>query len=193
VLGRADLRVLALTSVVFAAMQQCLGVFLVVYLTGEIGLGLVTAGLVLSFSQGAGIAGRVFWGWLADRLKISRPILGGLALGMAGASAAMALCSAEWPVALTVGVACLYGVTAVGWNGVLLAEVARLATPREASRATGGTLFVTFFGVAVGPALFGEIARQSGSFVPMFLILAALALPCAIFLLWSRRAASGIA
>ncbi|MCK6449908.1 MAG: MFS transporter [Alphaproteobacteria bacterium] len=193
VLGRSDLRVLALTSVVFAAMQQCLGVFLVVYLTGEIGLGLVTAGLVLSFSQGAGIAGRIFWGWLADRLKLSRPILGGLAVGMAGASAAMALCAADWPIALIVLVSCLYGVTAVGWNGVLLAEVARLATPREASRATGGTLFITFFGVAVGPALFGEIARQSGSFVPMFLILAALAVPCAISLLWNRGTVSRVA
>jgi MFS family permease len=172
-------------------MPQCLGVFLVVYLTAEIGLGLVTAGLVLSFSQGAGIAGRIFWGWLADRLRISRPILGGLALGMAASSAATALCSAEWELAFIVLVAICYGVTAVGWNGVLLAEVARLATPPEASRATGGTLFVTFFGVAVGPALFGEIARQTGSFALMFVILAALAVPCAIGLLWPRRAGEG--
>jgi len=192
VLGRADLRVLALTSVVFAAMQQSLGVFLVVYLTGEIGLGLVTAGLVLSISQGAGMAGRIFWGWLADRLRLSRPILGGLALGMAVASGGMALCSAEWPLAAIILVAALYGVTAVGWNGVLLAEVARLATPAEASRATGGTLFVTFFGVAVGPALFGEIARQTGSFALMFLILAVLAVPCAATLLWNRRDAAPV-
>jgi MFS family permease len=190
VLGRADLRVLALTSIVFAAMQQCLGVFLVIYLTAEIGLGLVTAGLVLSFSQGAGMAGRIFWGWLADRLRISRAILGGLALGMAASSAAMALCSAEWELTMIVLVAAFYGVTAVGWNGVLLAEVARLATPAEASRATGGTLFITFFGVAVGPALFGEIARQTGSFALMFVILAALAVPCAVGLLWNRKHAA---
>ncbi|MGQ0675731.1 MAG: MFS transporter [Rhodospirillales bacterium] len=193
VMSRPDLRVLALTSLVFSAIQQCLGVFLVTYLTAEAGLSLVGAGLVLSVSQGAGIAGRILWGAVADRMDRhaagrSRLLLGLLALGMVVSCAAMGLVTRDWPMAALAGVAAAYGLTGVGWNGVLLADVARLAGPEEASRATGGTLFVTFFGVVIAPPILGELARLTGSFAIMYLALAALALPCAwVFLRRGRR------
>ena len=193
VMARADLRVLALTSFVFSAVQQCLGVFLVTYLTGELGLSLVTAGLVLSISQAGGICGRVLWGSVADYIDRrepgrSRVLLGLLALGMVASTAAMGLVGRDWSMTGLCAVALAYGLTGVGWNGVLLAEVARLATPEEASRATGGTLFVTFFGVVIAPAVFGEVARQTGSFAIMYLTLGALCAPCALVLLRRRRA-----
>ncbi len=193
VLGRADLRVLALTSLAFAAIQQCLGVFLVAYLTGEAGLNLVSAGLVLSVSQGGGIAGRILWGGVADRLNrtdpgASRFVLGLLALGMVLSCAAMGLMAKNWPMAALVAVAAAYGLTGSSWNGVLLADVARRAGPQEASRATGGTLFVTFFGVVTAPLLLGELARLTGSFSVMYLSLAVLAVPCAFVFLKRRPA-----
>lgn len=187
VLGRPDLRELALTSFVFAAIQQCLAVFLVAYLTGEIGYGLVPAGLVLSVALGTGIAGRILWGWVADRWGKSRLLLGLMSLGMAASSIAMGLWHPGWPIAAVLAVAAAYGATGVGWNGVLLAEVARLATPAEAGRATGGTLFVTFFGVVVAPAGFGLVARATGSLSSMFLCLGALVLVCAIVLMRKPR------
>jgi MFS family permease len=192
VLGRADLRELALTSFVFAAIQQCLAVFLVAYLTSEIGYGLVPAGRVLSVALGFGIAGRIVWGWLADRLGktdpgSSRRLLGYLSLAMAVSSAAMGLWTSQWPLAAVLVVAAVYGATGAGWNGVLLAEVARLATPSEAGRATGGTLFVTFFGVVVAPLAFALLARQTGSLGTMFVTLGALVLICAAVLLRKRR------
>jgi predicted MFS family arabinose efflux permease len=184
VLGRPDLRVLALTSLVFSAIQQCLGVFLTAYLTHEVGLSLVSAGLVLSVSQGGGIAGRVLWGGVADRANRwsqtgSRLVLGGLSIGMVLSCAAMGLVAKDWPMAALVFVAAAYGLTGASWNGVLLADVARLAGPAEASRATGGTLFITFFGVVATPLALGELARLTGSFSVMYLSLAATALPCA--------------
>jgi MFS family permease len=188
VMRRADLRELALTSFVFAAIQQCLAVFLVAYLTAEIGYGLVAAGLVLSVALGFGIAGRIFWGWLADCTGRSRLLLGLMSIGMAASSAAMGLWTSDWSLAAILVVAAAYGATGVGWNGVLLAEVARLATPSEAARATGGALFVTFFGVVVTPLVFGLLARQTGSFGTMFLGLAALVLVCAAVLLRPGRA-----
>lgn len=187
VLGRADLRELALTSIVFAATQQCLGVFLVVYLTGELGLSLVAAGLVLAVSQAAGVFGRILWGWVADKPGQGRRMLGALALGMAISSVVLALCGKDWPIATIAVVGAAYGATGVGWNGVLLAEVARLATLSEASRATGGTLFVTFFGVVVGPPLFGEVARLTGTLSTMFLALGLLTAICALVLLRGPR------
>ena len=194
VMSRPDLRVLALTSLVFSAIQQCLGVFLVTFLTAEVGLSLVSAGLVLSVSQGAGIAGRILWGGVADRMDRKgagrgRYLLGLLALGMIASCAAMGLVTRDWPMAALAAVAAAYGLTGVGWNGVLLADVARLAGPEEASRATGGTLFVTFFGVVTAPPLLGELARMTGSFGAMYLALAALAVPCAYVFLKRKPAA----
>lgn len=193
VLGRADLRELALTSFVFAALQQCLAVFLVAYLTAEIDFGLVAAGRVLSLALGFGIAGRILWGWLADRLAKTKPgssrrLLGYLSLAMAVTSIAMGLWTRDWPLAAVLIVAAGYGATGAGWNGVLLAEVARLATPSEAGRATGGTLFVTFFGVVVAPLVFGLVARETGSLGVMFQSLGALVLVCAVVLLRPTRA-----
>lgn len=187
VLGRPDLRELALTSFVFAAIQQCLAVFLVAYLTGEIGYGLVPAGLVLSVALGVGMAGRIAWGWVADRWGNSRMVLGFMSLGMAASAIAMGLWHPGWPLAAVLAVAAAYGATGFGWNGVLLAEVARLATPAEAGRATGGTLFVTFFGVVVAPASFGLVARTTGTLSTMYLALGALVLVCALVLLRQRR------
>ncbi len=186
VLGRADLRELALTSFVFAAIQQCLAVFLVAYLTSEIGYGLVSAGLVLSVALGTGIAGRILWGWVADRWGNSRLLLGVMSLGMAASAIAMGLWHPGWPLAAILAVAAAYGATGFGWNGVLLAEVARLATPAEAGRATGGTLFVTFFGVVVAPASFGLVARFTGTLSTMYLALGAVVLVCALVLLRRR-------
>jgi MFS family permease len=143
-------------------------------------------------SLGFGIAGRIFWGWLADRpgktgAGRSRLLLGLMSIGMAASSVAMGLWTSEWSLVAVLVVAAAYGATGVGWNGVLLAEVARLATPSEAGRATGGTLFVTFFGVVVTPLVFGLLARQTGSFGTMFLSLGALVLVCAAVLLRPSR------
>jgi hypothetical protein len=41
----------------------------------------------------------------------------------------------------------------VGWNGVHLSEIARLAPPGEAASATGGSLALTFSGVVFSPLL----------------------------------------
>ena len=186
VLGRPDLRELALTSFVFAAIQQCLAVYLVAYLTSEIGYELVPAGLVLSVALGVGIAGRILWGWVADRWGNSRLLLGFMSVGMAASSLAMSLWHPAWPLGAVLAVAAAYGATGFGWNGVLLAEVARLATPAEAGRATGGTLFVTFFGVVVAPAGFGLLARLTGTLSTMYLSLGVVVLLCAAVLMRKR-------
>lgn len=192
VLRRPDLRELALTSFVFSALQQCLAVFLVAYLTAEVGYGLVPAGQILALALGFGIAGRILWGWLADRQAkadtgSSRRLLGYLSLAMAASAVAMGLWTADWPLPAVLVVAAAYGATGAGWNGVLLAEVARLATPAQAGRATGGTLFITFFGVVVAPPAGALLARQTGSLGTMFVVLGVLVLGCAAVLLRRRR------
>jgi hypothetical protein len=51
----------------------------------------------------------------------------------------------------------LFGLTSAGWNGVFLAEVARLAGG-EIARVTGGVLVIAYAGLILGPLAFSMIA-----------------------------------
>ena len=175
------LRVLAAVSFVYAAMQMCVSSFMVAYLVEEPGLPLVLAGLGLTVANLAGVAGRIVWGVAADRLQRPRALLALLGGAMALGSLAAAGVTANWPLAAVLAVCGVLGATAIGWNGVYLAEVARVARPGEAGLATGGCLFFTFGGVVLGPWLFGVAERAAGSYVPSFV---GAALVCAATGLW---------
>ena len=104
---------------------------------------------------------------------------------------AVALFTAGWPPVAVFAVCVLYGATAVGWNGVFLAEVARLAPEGRVAIVTGGTQFFTFAGVLIGPPLFGAIASATGSYGSGFLVIAALPLLAGAGLLASGRGSAG--
>lgn len=155
---------LALVSTVYSAVQISFITYLVSYLKIELGYSLVAAGLVFSASQIAGALGRVAWGAVADHVFEPRAVLAALGLVMALCAVALALFTPDWPQAAVLAVCVLYGATAVGWNGVFLAEVARLAPEGRVAIITGGTQFFTFAGVVIGPPLFGAIASLTESY-----------------------------
>jgi hypothetical protein len=78
--------------------------------------------------------------------------------------------SAAWPLPLLLAACAALGATAIGWNGVYLAEVAHVAAPGQAGLATGGCLFFTYVGVVFCPFLFGVLQRASGSYALAFAI-----------------------
>jgi hypothetical protein len=96
----------------------------------------------------------------------------GLALGMAACGLLMPLLEPASPAPLVVALLCVFGATAVGWNGVYLATVARVAPPGQAGTATAGTLFFTFFGVVIGPPAFGAAGTALGALGSAFALLA---------------------
>lgn len=155
---------LALVSTVYSAVQISFITYLVSYLTIELGYSLVAAGLVFSASQIAGALGRVAWGAVADHVFEPRVVLAALGVVMALCAVALALFTPDWSRAAVLAVCMLYGATAVGWNGVFLAEVARLAPEGRVAILTGGTQFFTFAGVLIGPPLFGAIASLTGRY-----------------------------
>ena len=108
-----------------------------------------------------------------------------LATLMAVCSVATALLQPAWPRIVVIAVLFVYGASAVGWNGVYLAEVARQAPAGMAGMATGGTLFFTFLGVVLGPPVFGALSGMFGSYRAGF---AVLAVPLAVsaVVLWRR-------
>jgi len=187
VLSHPRLRELAAVSFIFAAMQLCLMSFLVSYLTENLNVTLVTAGIALSVANVAGIACRILWGVVADRWVRPRTLLGALGLVMAAACAATAAFSSAWPPAAILAVCAVFGGTAIGWNGIYLAEVARLAPPGQAATATGGTLFFTFFGVLFGPPLFGAMLALSNSYGVAYAAISLAPFVCGLALLLGRR------
>jgi predicted MFS family arabinose efflux permease len=177
VLSQPALARLSAFSFVFSAVQMCLATYLVTYLHSTLGYSLIAAGVVLSAAQAGGVVGRVLWGYVADRWLDSRRMLAVLAALMAICSGAAAALQAGAPLALVLALMIAFGASATGWNGVFLAEVARIAPAGMASAATGGALAVTFLGVVVGPALFGALSGLFGSYRAGYL---ALALPAAV-------------
>ena len=175
---------LSMLSTAYSAVQMSLLSYLVTYLVEAIHRDLVTAGLVLAAAQIAGVSGRIVWGSIAGLVLPARLVLVMLGFLMAGAGVVMALIVPQWPTVAIFAVAVLYGATAVGWNGVLLAELSRLAPPGQAVMATGGSLFFTFGGVMAGPALFGAWVSSTGDYPSGFLILAVLGVIGAATLFW---------
>jgi hypothetical protein len=118
----------------------------------------------------------VLWGVLADRAFPPQRLLGALGVLMACAAAVTALISPVWPALAVAGVSLVYGGTAVGWNGVYLSEVARIAPPGRAAAATGASIAMTYAGVVVMPAGFWLIVAGTGSYPAAFAAAAGLTL-----------------
>ncbi len=161
-LSTAKLRELSAVSLIYAQGQLVLITYLVTYLNLGLGFSLVSAGLIYSFAQGAGIVGRILWGAMADRFVSPQRMLGTLGLISALGGLCAALFSAAWPLAGILAVCALFGASAIGWNGVYLAEVARRAPPGKIGMATGGTQFFTFMGALSGPPLFALFVWMGG-------------------------------
>ena len=183
VLSHSTLATMAGCSFMFSMVQVSLTTYLVTYLHDDLSYGLVAAGLLLSVTQMGGIVGRVAWGYVADHYLNSQKMLASLAISMT-------LCAATTPLLLPIlpvyGVwtlLLLFGASAIGWNGVYLAEVARQAPEGKASVATGGTLTFTFLGVVVGPPLFGGLATLFGTYGAGFWALAVISSFCSFVLL----------
>ena len=178
-----------------SGVQLCLSSFAVTMLVQDAGYGLVAAGVMLSVAQGAGVTGRIAWGWIADRFGNCLRLLIALSAVMVVCCGAMALMTAQWPRALTALLFLAFGASAVGWNGLFLAEVARLSPPGKVSVATSGAMVWNFAGILMGPALFALIYRMNSSYALTFGLLSVFAIGGFGSLLLTaasaRRAASG--
>ena len=188
VLSRPRLRDLALVSLGYASAQLVFIAYFVSHLTLQLGFSLVTAGVVYAFAHGASIVGRIAWGAVADRWLSPRATLAALGVVSAACAALTALFSGAWPLLAIVTVALLYGASAVGWNGVFLAEVARSAPPGQVGAATGGTQFFTFGGAMAGPPVFTAIVSATGSYMWAFAFFALVPLTISLRLLAVRTA-----
>jgi MFS family permease len=187
VFGTSALVELALTGFVYAATQVCLASFLVVYLTATLNFGIVAAGLALTVANIGGIVGRIAWGSTADRWVPPRVLLGSIGLAAALCAYATAAFGNGWPPAFIFAVCAFFGATAIGWNGVQLAEVARHSPAGQAGTVTGASGFITFAGVVLGPPTFAVLAAATGSYRVGFVVFGTASLVCGARLLARAR------
>lgn len=162
VLADNMLRRIAFCSLVFSVVQVCLSAYLVSFLNLELMWTLVAAGAALSVAQVGGVVGRIVWGMLADRWRNPRLTLLGLGVAMALAGLGASLLRPETPHFVVIALMAVFGATAIGWNGVFLGTIARLVPVESAAMVTSGCLFFTYFGVVIGPPLFGAVGSAAG-------------------------------
>jgi MFS family permease len=177
---------LSLAAFCYAAVQLSLTTFLVAFLVHDLKIGVVEAGVALALSQATGAVGRLFWGWLADRVSDNMRVLIILGALTVVAALTVGLASPDWPLPLMELVLCLFALAAIGWNGIYLAEVARLA-PTEVGRATGASLFFTYGGVLFGPSIFALLHAGLDSYALAFAFTAIPAILGVICLIVARK------
>ena len=168
VFGDPVLRSLAVTGLCFAGFQVCLIAFAVTLLVTELGWSLVNAGLAVTAMQTAGVIGRLSWSLLADRIGHGVRILFGIGMLIAALGLTTSMMSTSWSSTATIAVLMAFGSTVIGWNGLYMAEAARVSGPAKVGIATGGIMMFNFTGVILAPATFGLIAKSQGSIATTF-------------------------
>jgi nitrate/nitrite transporter NarK len=185
VLGTPALRTLSFACLAFNGLQSVVTAYFVVYLT-TIGYTPVAAGFLFSVAVAVAVPGRVLWGWLGSTHVTPRMIMAGLALGMAGSVALLALCSAGWPTLLVGFIACVLSATALSWHGILLAETARAAPGDMRGGVTGGVLSIGQIGALALPLIYSGLLDFTGSYGIGFIVCGVPALLVGVQLLRQR-------
>jgi MFS family permease len=171
--GNAILLSVTGLAVSFALVQGALFTFSVTYLVTVRHLPLPQAGFVYACLQFSGVFARIFLGWLADRT--GRPAHNLTAQAFVAVLAVVIYAQlpdhpAIWLAALSAG-AC--GFVAVSWNGIYMAEIARLAPPDRIVEVTSSSTVMIFLGYVLGPNVFSILVTLTSSWSLPFLLVAA--------------------
>lgn len=153
---------IAIMSFTYGAGQMIMGTYLVIFLTENAGLTLLAAGAAFSAMQMSSFGVRMVAGWLNDRLGRSRLILASFGVVTAISVTLLARIDASASEGLILLLSAACGAGAAGWNGVYLAEVARQVPEQQIAAATAATVFFTYFGLVIGPAVFSLLLSLYG-------------------------------
>ncbi|WP_270937574.1 MFS transporter [Falsiroseomonas oryzae] len=184
---------LCLQAFAFAALQGSLFNFTVTWLVEAHDATLTAAGTVFATMQLAGVIGRLLLGWGADRLGDATRSLAVHGMLAAGLSALWVLAGPGAPWALMLLLAFLSGFTAASWNGIFLAEVARVSPPDRVAEASSGAIMLCFLGYLSAPTAFAFAVTVTGSWTLPFLAACGLLAVISVLVLAWRGARGGVA
>jgi len=155
----------------FSLMQACLTAFTATFVYSRPGASLAEAGRVMAVMLGASMLGRILLGWASDRMGNALRHLGIQAIASALAVCLMVQAAGQ-PIWMLYVSAALVGVTAIGWNGVHIAELARVAPMHLVSSITSASSLFAFIASVCGPLLFIPLVRHGGGFGAAFYVMA---------------------
>jgi MFS family permease len=181
------LRSLAIASLPFSCVQGCVFSFFVTDLNTGAGLSLTAAGSAFAVLQVVGMLARILMGFVADRLGSGMRTLVVLGIGSSLASLAAAALSLDLPWGIVLALSASIGLIGVSWNGVYLAEVARLAPEGRVGEATAASTLLTFLGYVAAPAAFTALVPLLGGYGRCFAAMALLPLIAAWVLYRAER------
>lgn len=163
--------------------------FLTLFLVDVVGLDPVRAARWFAVFGIGGVAGRIVWGWLSDRMfRGRRSYTLGLVAVLAG-GAAVAIGVAPGMLTGVVGAALIggFGFLAQGWVGIVRVLGAELAGPGYSGRAGGLLLGSMMFGGLIGTPIFGWLVELSGDYVVAWIFVGALAVLSGLVMLPTAR------
>jgi len=178
---------LTVASLGFAMGQGSTFSFFTTYMTDGLGLSLALAGTIYASMQVSAFVGRVLVGFVADRLGSTRIMLVAMAVASAAALLLMAQYDGDWPRAALFACSGLAGLSVATWNGLFLAEIAKVAPPDEVSEATASSTFFTFVAYMLTPPLFGALVLLGGYATAYYCVAAAVLSAGAVLALAARR------
>jgi nitrate/nitrite transporter NarK len=169
----------------FSIAQASVQAFTATYLVTQRGKDLAEAGYFVAILLAASTLARIVLGWLADRWRRGLLLL---CLLLLAASAALVLLvwSATGPSWALYGCVAFIGATSLGWNGVYMAELARLSPPSLIGDITSAANLFGFVGSFCGPLVFALLASRTTSFDWPYLLIAFQLAACGLLSLWRR-------
>jgi MFS family permease len=173
-----NVRLLTLWACCVVSGQYALLAFLALDLHESAGLTLAAGSLLVALANASGIAGRVGWGAVSDRVlaRGRKPLLLVLtAVGLAGALLLLATPRSA-PVGVLAAVAVVAGIGLIGYQGLWITMVAEAAGPQRVGAATGFSITFVTVSIAASPPLYGAVADAAGSFRAIWAALAAVLL-----------------
>ncbi len=153
----------------FAIVQGSLFSFSITYLVIDLHMPLAVAGTVYACMQFSGVFARIFLGWLADRTGKPAHNLTIQAFIAAAMVVQYGLLPNQPSFLIAAVTAAATGFFAASWNGIYLAELARLAPPSQIVEVTSSSTVVTFLGYVAGPSIFSVLVTVTGGYRLSFL------------------------
>lgn len=169
----------------FSLAQASVTAFTATYLVTQLGKDLGQAGFLIAMMLTASTVSRIGLGWLADRWRRG-PLLLCLLLLATSAAITSLIWSANASSWALYGSIVFVGATSLGWNGIYMAELARLSPPALVGDVTSAANLFGFAGSFCGPLIFALLASRTASFDWPYILVAAQLAACGVFSLWRR-------
>ncbi len=182
-LASPQLRAVTIAGFGLGVAQGVLMGYFPVFLSDHVGWSLAAVGVAFALLQGMGVGGRVFMGWLSDRIAAPGRATLWLCFISAGTMALLATLGPESSALWVGAVSGLAGLTVISWNGVFLSDLASAAPEGRVGEITSAGTFVIFFGYVVSPLAIQGVFSATGGYAAGFLVTAAAPLIAAAALL----------